>query len=762
MITAYISGQAHRALALDGEHLLLLDRGQWSSFAHSSASTSDFLRSYFDVEAVDCRDYDAVAEIAEEHFRRDQALQLILVLLEPGIDIAARREIAECASELLTSDSTSQFVANRLYSAPLPELSDIAGALRVATNGPTHVAHLFLSALAEDQERIRYWHLRWLEIARELFSSGDERHAFYNDLVVSGAFHLVVTSSEKRDSSLFQLLAHSRFRGQSRAREVLWRWLAPTRDTNSPSHFGFDTDSVHRDRTDLRRDRFTPSRVEIFQSVSKQKDDIKELIRLNRNALVLQNVDRLVSWQRAQSERSQLAMTLCDLAQYAKRVGDDYMQRMLARRAVAEVPEDAWSHAQLADAFRQFSDYSNALTEYQEAARLGDSRVALLGQAEIFKDLGNFDQALALVTQAHNEYPGDIVAINALASLLATTGRFEDALAQYDHYATQLSYDVVTLNGRASVLRQLGRFNEAREQLYHVLEVFPDDVVTHCALGEVLRDEGQLESALAQFATAEIRFPHETTPFIGRARVLRDLGRFDESVDAFERFITTFPASVDGYIGIADTLRRAGELDQALKAYEEVQERFPHIGLWRTGKATIFSALGRFEEAIGVLPIRQSPASRGEWIAYHVHAMSLLRQGNIERALEMMQYGYDNTPWLSERPYFATALAAARLRQKRYREAAELASSVQSPVVDAVARVIEMHAYGELGIVAKVRAAYTAHTVGGSRVVREVRDELAKRFMHSNRSQRRRAMERGVASDEWLFEKESVSLLLAA
>jgi hypothetical protein len=48
--------------------------------------------------------------------------------------------------------------------------------------------------------------------------------------------------------------------------------------------------------------------------------------------------------------------------------------------------------------------------------------------------------------------------------------------------------------------------------------------------------------------------------------------------------------------------------------------------------------------------------------------MSYLRSGNLDEAIQRLQYGFDNVPFLDSKEYFANALAYAKIKKKEYED----------------------------------------------------------------------------------------------
>jgi tetratricopeptide (TPR) repeat protein len=324
-------------------------------------------------------------------------------------------------------------------------------------------------------------------------------------------------------------------------------------------------------------------------------------------------------------------------------------------------------------------------------------------------------------------------------------------LDAYDEILQEVPYDLVTASGRAQVLRDMGRLNEAFKEFSKIAEMYPEEIVPQLSRAGVLRELGELEKAEIAFANLVKRFPLAADARTGYAKILRDLGRFTEALNEFNKIITEFPLNPLGYIGVAETYRKIGSLLEALKAYELVMDRFPRSASSRNGKASVLVAMGDYSTALRILPTNL-PATQSEWVAYHIRGMVQMRSGKLEKAERIFEWGVE-TPWVSQRAYFKTALASLRVQQKRYPEVFPLVQEIIQPSIEPIARALIMHASGELGDTPRFNQSYESIRNTSAPVVIELREALAGRYRRQTTS---------ILPDSWFFLHECDSLLLAA
>jgi tetratricopeptide (TPR) repeat protein len=671
----------------------------------------------------------------------------MLALLDPAENHQIRREISDCLEGLLSDSQVLEYVANRLYFAPLPASSDLPGAIQV-TVSTSPVLGDFLAELGDHQVLIRDRHEAWRGLSDGVFVDPERRERYRIAAVEVGAFRLFV--KERADSALFQLLVHPSFRGDAQARSILQAWAARLRHGTTEGEFRVPEPEDYEATPTTRKDpRVSP--LEAFQRAEKQKNAIKALLKEGNRDLAVRFTNQLVVEQRSTGESEHIAKSLCDLAAFAKRLGDPSLQLEFSQRAVAEAPEDTWSYGQLGDAYRGVGDFVAAMKAFDMAGRLGDARTALLGRAEVLKDVGQLDDALAALEQCDKVAQGDIVARNARAAAFAHFGRFDEALTLYNELCNMVPIDHVSVAGRAEVLRHLGRLDDALAEYDIAVDMTADDPVPHCARGEVLREMGRLDESLQWFRMTSKRFPLSVAARNGVAKVLRELGQFAEARSAYEEVVSEFPLDPIAYIGIAEVEKKRGAIHQALQAYGAFQKQFPGNRMAKNGLAAVLATLGRYDEATSLLP-DTLPATRGEWIAYHIRGMIHLRAGRLPVARQILEHGLAHIPWSLERAYFRTALASLEIRVANRDRASALLEEPSVAAVEPIAAIIRMHA-SALGPRPK-DTPQRATTEPRNLLADTLRNRLVAHFALPPSKQREEALQ--------LFEYECDVLLLAA
>ncbi len=687
-------------------------------------------------------------------WRRDRALQMTLILLDRNEEEDVRKEAAECLEDLLASEEDRERLADVMYSSPLPNTADVTKMQQRAKAGG--LLANFAERLIADQPSIKKWCDEWASIPDELFGGFDQKQRMRGCLRSElGAFRLFVEEQGRGDAALLRLHISEEFRGKALGRKILQRWAGRFRSRISNTDFPAigSEDRPEETKTSQPRRKKRRSDHTVFEGVGDQKDAIKKALEDGRREVAMKYTQELVDWQRHQSQDKHISKTLCGfVAQHGKRLGDYSWHLELSRWATREMPTDSWAWAQAGDGFRLVGDYPSALNAYDTAGRLGDSRIALCGRAEVFKDHGQIKESLEVYEACAVKFPEDPVPLCGRASALASAGFLPKAVSAYEAVLAAFPGNLIAETGLADVLGEIGEQQRALQLFDALLVKHPNEDVPRCARAKLLRHLGRLEESRAAYEAVIQRMPLSLYARNGRAKVLRDLAKLSDSLAAYEEIIEKFERHPIAHYGRADVLKKLGRLDDAETAYRNCIRLLPKNVTGRNGLASVLVAKGRLDAALDSLPDIE-PASQGEWVGYHLLGVILLAQGDVDRAERHFRNGLQELPWVKLRPMFRASLAGVKLRQHKYAEATDLVTDIPRGVIWPVARLFALHAYGMLNKPVEAKTAYDQLKVICPPPLVRVKEALANRFIlkHS-----------GPFDDAALYQQEWFAICVAA
>jgi tetratricopeptide (TPR) repeat protein len=233
--------------------------------------------------------------------------------------------------------------------------------------------------------------------------------------------------------------------------------------------------------------------------------------------------------------------------------------------------------------------------------------------------------------------PAKAVALNRAGAEALARGDLETADARLSLALEYSPRFVEALVNQGLVELQRGNFERARELLERARRLNPDVAQPHHALGVLAERRERPDEASRHYYAALAVDPGFAPSRANLARLLFDAGMLEEALVQFKRLVEVASDTPDAELGLAETLLRLGRTAEAERVTQAASGRFPDCS------------------ELQILTAR-----------------SLLRRGEIERAIELLKplgYGNDDVAvsalgWLAtaellrDRP--AQAVGAAR------------------------------------------------------------------------------------------------------
>jgi tetratricopeptide (TPR) repeat protein len=206
---------------------------------------------------------------------------------------------------------------------------------------------------------------------------------------------------------------------------------------------------------------------------------------------------------------------------------------------------------------------------------------------------------LAALEETMRRFPHDAVAPTARAEVLRDLGRHDEALAASEEATRRFPHNEVASAARAEVLRDLGRHDEALAALEETRRRFPHNAVAPAARAEVLRDLGRHDEALSALEETTRRFPYNRVAATARAVTLRDMGRYEEAIYALMQMRRSFPRDLFVRNTLGHVLAMSGKLSDAQALLSPVAENPKVRDDWIASHilATAWLKAGKYAEA---------------------------------------------------------------------------------------------------------------------------------------------------------------------
>lgn len=231
---AVISGSAGVAVLLSGDTLSFLRVEDPNQVIPSRPVDLAFLfGDSSDLQFIENVDIEHVTQELERAWTCEEALNLSLITLDPGLSWEIRQEAAGALEDLLRNKTIKHGLLNILYAQPLPIFADFSGAFTSCkASGATLVLDL-LRDLETHQPQIENVCLCWEAINTSAFTSEEQRALFKSTAIREGLFRdlvMDIANTGKVDTFLFNTLTNPRISSLSQYRNVLLQWVAPFRD----------------------------------------------------------------------------------------------------------------------------------------------------------------------------------------------------------------------------------------------------------------------------------------------------------------------------------------------------------------------------------------------------------------------------------------------------------------------------------------------------------------------------------------------------
>jgi tetratricopeptide (TPR) repeat protein len=370
---------------------------------------------------------------------------------------------------------------------------------------------------------------------------------------------------------------------------------------------------------------------------------------------------------RARAIRSELVAALDDwsLLRRVTRKGDPEASRRLleiARRADPDPWRDPLRRA-LARSDRQAL---KKLAAQKEVASLSAPTSILFGNT--LGELGDIDQAVLLLQQAHRRYPDDFwinfhlasfflktkppqadeavrFATAALAlrsgsagahlrlgAALAAQRRRDEAIAEYQE-AIRLSKGYTSAHNNLGVIYyQEEKFDEAIRAYRDGIRGNPNHPQPHYNLGLALVKTGRRVEAIAEFREAVRLDKDFTSAYLDLGLALQQEGLLDDAIAAFQTALHGNQRNARAWFSLANAFQKKQQLDQAIAGYREALRIRPDYLEAHLNLALALDREGLTDEAIA--EYREVLRINNDFSQAHFNLAGMLyRKGQMDEAI---------------------------------------------------------------------------------------------------------------------------------
>ncbi len=308
---------------------------------------------------------------------------------------------------------------------------------------------------------------------------------------------------------------------------------------------------------------------------------------------------------------------------------------------------DAKQQLQKALKLHQAGQTGDAAMIYGEIIRANPGNVDALNLlASILTDAGNLDSALNLCRQATTIAPDFFAPWVTMGNTLQAMGRLEEAADAFRRSCSLNTESPHAFTNLGSVLNALKRFEEARDACKTALTLDPTMAAAYNNLGHAHLGLGEEPEAETAFARAVELVPGFSDALYNLGTTLSRMGRADEAIPHLEAALRLTPHQVNKTYNLALAYAQAGRYETAEATYRACLNLDPGHEDSLNNLAATLKDLGRPGEAEDYL--RQALAANPDDAQLHWNlSLVLLQTGKFEE-------GWREYEWRWESPGFTT------------------------------------------------------------------------------------------------------------
>ena len=187
----------------------------------------------------------------------------------------------------------------------------------------------------------------------------------------------------------------------------------------------------------------------------------------------------------------------------------------------------------------------------------------------LLKQLGDIDQALAVMKKSIEISPKDPENYNNLAFTLFNLGRLDEAEHIYSQAIKLNPNYLLAYYNLGNTYRKNYKLKEAEETYRQLIKLKPGHIEAHNNLGLTLLELQRFEEAEKVFLKVLRLDPDYIIAHFNLGTTLLELGRLDEAEKKLKQTIKLKPDYTEVYDRLSNVMNLKGDLKSALKLYEQ-------------------------------------------------------------------------------------------------------------------------------------------------------------------------------------------------
>ena len=263
--------------------------------------------------------------------------------------------------------------------------------------------------------------------------------------------------------------------------------------------------------------------------------------------------------------------------------------------ATARNPRSNGAQRELANALLQDGKTARARDVLHQLSTVRPDDVAVLYQlSEVERDLGNFDEAIAVARRLIQADPDGLLGPSALAEVFVRQHNYRDAITTLETAVDPQDQDDVSQDDPAprpgqrqtlQVARMLGRIGDAYAQLEEpdpaieayrrAVDLVPTSLAYGARLVQAHLDAGRIADATNALEGLRSHHPDNLTVTRLEARILGEGGDVNGGVDVLRDALDEYGGNPTAHLALAQFYSTYDRFDDAVGVLESARVRFP-------------------------------------------------------------------------------------------------------------------------------------------------------------------------------------------
>jgi tetratricopeptide (TPR) repeat protein len=248
------------------------------------------------------------------------------------------------------------------------------------------------------------------------------------------------------------------------------------------------------------------------------------------------------------------------------------------------VKDDYIMQNNYANVLKDLGRLNEAVAYFSEAIKLRpDSLEIRNNYGDALKKMGKLDEAIAQYKIAIEFDPKFTLTRYNLGLALVAKGDYEGAIEQYRLYLGTAVDEIDIRRGMAIQLAKEGKADDAAGQFQKALIAKPDSMEVLGNFGYALAQSGKPKEAIGYYDKVLAKDPNDVITHGRLALALASAGRIDEAIEQCRIVLAARPNDAEMHTNLGILLQKRGKLDEAIESYKKALQIDPDFQKAREG-----------------------------------------------------------------------------------------------------------------------------------------------------------------------------------